>query len=417
MCKKIYLDKEHLYDLYWNRGLSQKAVAKIFGCSVDTVARNLIDYGIPSHPIGYKHTIQKVFLSDYQRDILYGALLGDGCICGHPRGRNYQFVYTSKSKQHVDYVCAPFLDFGVREGIKYTSVYDKRTCKTYSRYTFRTMYDILFTEEYHRWYVDGVKHIPANLVLNPTICLIWYIGDGCLCNGRASQHIKLSTHCFNLSELQNIILPQLHAFEPSLVHCGEGKDGRDQYFVYIPHKHIQEFLSYIGQCPFDDYLYKWGYRTYARSVPVNHTDLESTFCKMYLEGISYYHIAKQCNVSPNVVKYYLVKRGIYKSKYKDRTKHALICYSDGVPICIYLSASAASSALGISVTTLHGRIHRGTIIGGISWKYYRNLSVDERNVLDNIVGEFFNEDSAVLEMPILKGDDRNYVDQYIFVGE
>lgn len=44
--------------------LSQKKVADIIGCSIDTVRQNLKDYNIPIHIPNYHAHEQKVFLND-----------------------------------------------------------------------------------------------------------------------------------------------------------------------------------------------------------------------------------------------------------------------------------------------------------------------------------------------------------------
>lgn len=184
MSRKIILDKEKLNDLYCIKMLNQKDVAKELGCSVDTVRQNLKDYSIESHTPNYHAHEQKVFLNDKQRNYLYGAMLGDGCLVKTSRSINSQFVYTSKSFQHVEFISIPFQDILYNEGIKYITYNDKRTNKAYERYTFRTITDIGFEKERKLWYPDGIKHIPNSLKLNSIICLIWYIGDGGICNNK-----------------------------------------------------------------------------------------------------------------------------------------------------------------------------------------------------------------------------------------
>lgn len=106
--KKIILNKDELYQLYWEQMLSQKKIADIIGCSIDTVRQNLRDYNIPIHIPSYHAHEQKVFLNNLQLDYLYGAMLGDGCLYKAKKGINSQLIYTSKSYQHVEYVSKPF---------------------------------------------------------------------------------------------------------------------------------------------------------------------------------------------------------------------------------------------------------------------------------------------------------------------
>ena len=294
--------------------LSQKKIANIKGCSIDTVRQNLRDYNIPIHIPSYHAHEQKVFLNDLQLDYLYGAMLGDGCLYKAKNGVNSQFIYTSKSYHHVEFVAKPFESILYKEGIKYCSQFDKRTGKTYDRYTFRTITDKCFKKERELWYPDGIKHIPNNLKLNPTICLIWYIGDGGICNLKRSQHIKLSTQCFNKEEQEDILISQLSDFEASLTKGDMSKDHVQQYFILIPRRKMTEFFNYIGECPFTDYLYKWNFTEYSNKISAPQIENEKYFIKLYLLGLKCRQIAEVFDVDFNTVKSYLVKNNIYKGE-------------------------------------------------------------------------------------------------------
>lgn len=294
--------------------LSQTNVAKELGCSVDTVRQNLRDYNISAHTPNYHAHEQRVFLSDKQKNYLYGAMLGDGCLSKTNHSVNSQFIYTSKSFQHVAFVSKPFENILYKEGIKYTSYHDYRTNKNYDRYIFRTITDIGFEFERKFWYPDNIKHIPNSLKLNPVICLIWYIGDGGICNNNRSQYIKLSTHCFSKEEQEDILLPQLHSFNAQLMKSDKNFDGKQQYYIYIPHFKMLDFLDYIGTCPFDDYMYKWNFKDYQNKVSVSQTDNEKYFIRLYLLGLKCKQIAEVYDVDFNTVKKYLIKNGIYKGE-------------------------------------------------------------------------------------------------------
>ena len=98
---------------------------------------NLKEYDIPIHTPNYHAHEQKVFLTELQKNYLYGAMLGDGCLMQTKRSQNSQFGYTSKSYQHVEFVSKPFNDILYLSGIKHTTYCDNRTNKTYERYGFR----------------------------------------------------------------------------------------------------------------------------------------------------------------------------------------------------------------------------------------------------------------------------------------
>lgn len=251
---------------------------------------------------------EKIILTEKQKEVLDGALLGDGCLYLHTNGKNAQFTYLSKSREHVEYVGKYFQEYWSGEGIKDTSYIDERTNKEYFRSQIKTYTNETFTEQYNRWYKNGIKHLPQDLVLTPLICLIWYVGDGGICHANRTEYIKLSTQCFSKEEQETILLPQLIQFEASLI-----KTDNNQYFIYIPRRKEKEFLDYIGSCPFNDYKYKWEITPYKNTKPKNHKEHEMEFCEMYKNGMTYYAIAKHFNIEPNAVKYYLKKHNLYQN--------------------------------------------------------------------------------------------------------
>ena len=67
------MDKNELHQKYVVEKLSQAKTAKYFNCSIDTVVRNLKDYGIKAHKQGAWCVSNRVELSEYQRNKLCGA--------------------------------------------------------------------------------------------------------------------------------------------------------------------------------------------------------------------------------------------------------------------------------------------------------------------------------------------------------
>ena len=163
-------------------------------------------------------------LSKEQLEVLYGAMLGDGCLVKHKNGTNALFSYLSKSRQHVEFVANYFKEYWSATEIKDGEYYDIRTHKSYYNSRIRTHSLEIFTKEYNRWYRDGYKHIPKDLKLTPLMCLVWYIGDGCICNSKKTQYIKLATQCFLMEEQQEILIPQLQEFEDKLIKADPSKN-------------------------------------------------------------------------------------------------------------------------------------------------------------------------------------------------
>ncbi|MBQ8626407.1 MAG: hypothetical protein IJ419_09645 [Agathobacter sp.] len=346
MANKIILDPNELYQKYKIEHLSQKQLAKYFHCSVDTIVRNLRDCNIISNT-NSDYVNPPIMLTPVQKEVLYGALLGDGSLAKHKNSVNTCLSYGSKSRQHVEFVMHYFKQYITQSGIHQRFVFDARTNKTYTGFYFRTINNTAFEQERKHWYKNR-KTIPLDLTLTPLVCLIWYIGDGCICRAQRTEYIKLATHCFSKCEQEQILLPQLSHFNAHLIKAGVSKDGHQQYAIKIPREKMRAFLEFIGPCSFEDYLYKWDARNYVYAPPTNHTDSEDAFCRLYLDGKSYYEIAKQFGVEPAAVRYYLIKRGIYKTPSKYKNAIVVVDRASGNSISCYLSMEQAAKQLGAS---------------------------------------------------------------------
>lgn len=347
MTNKIILDSNELYQKYKIEHLSQAKLAKYFHCSVDTIVRNLKDYNIESNT-NSDYVAPPIVLTPIQKEVLYGALLGDGSLAKYKDSVNTCLSYGSKSRQHVEFVMRYFKQYVAPSGICCHSVFDTRTNKTYAGFYFRTINNSTFEQEREHWYVNGKKVIPADLELTPLVCLIWYIGDGTLCHSGRSESIRLATNCFSKSEQEQILIPQLLQFDAHLLKKGVGKDGKMQYCITIPRHKVCDFLNYIGPCPFDDYSYKWATREYINKPPQNHTALEETFCELYLKGYSYYQIAKQFHVDPAVVRHYLRKRNIYVLPDENRNAIVVVGKDNGSYLYFFKSMQEAAQQLNFS---------------------------------------------------------------------
>lgn len=253
---------------------------------------------------------EKIILTSMQKEVLYGALLGDGCLSKHKNASNATFSYISKSRQHVEFVANYFSEYWSGEKIKDFSRFDERTNKTYSGSRVKTYSNKSFTEEYDKWYKNGIKTIPIDLKITPLTCLIWYVGDGCISNGKRTQNIKLSTQCFSKEDQEKILLPQLKDFEASLMKADISKNGQQQYFIYIPKRKIKKFLDYIGPCPFSDYQYKWDYQEYKNFSLSQNPEFIQNIIELFNNGMSAGTIAKHFGVDRSTVVKYLIQNGL-----------------------------------------------------------------------------------------------------------
>ena len=333
---------------------------------------------------------EPIILTQEQQEALNGALLGDGSLVIHKNCTNAYFTYTSKSQQHVEFIAKYFRPYmSNNQEVRYMNYFDKRTDKTYERYVLKTGTNITFTNIYNKWY-NGIKHIPKDLILTPLTCLIWYIGDGNM--ELRTTYIRIATDCFLKQELEEIILPQLKQFEASL---DRGKNDLNHpdlnWRVYIPHRHVKEFLSYIGNCPFPDYEYKWNVKEYINSIPRKTSEeTKKKVVELYKQGVNYYQAAKALDIEPATARRILIKEEIYTPP-NELTKNAIIAYnSDGTLYNIYISSAEASRQVGISPSLISSVIHgRNKTAAGYTWKKYKDLSDNEQIIIRNQFPNYF----------------------------
>ena len=317
---KIHFDENMLLELkemLYSPKYSKKEICKYFNVSEDVIDRLRKENNFVYNRKEKQY--EEYIFTEKQLEVLQGCLLGDGCLSIHKNSKNANFSYTSKSKEMVEYVYQYFKDLVSSEDIKYSEIYDKRTDKVYTQYRIRTIVHPAFTEIYYKWYIDGDKHIPKDLVLTPTICLFWYLGDGSLSNTGHTSSLNFETHCFNKKEIETVLMSQLKEYSPTLLKVGVSKNGDEQYRLYIYRAYIQQFLDYIGSCPVNYYAYKWYLKPYKNTPPLNHKDKGDIFVELYKNGKTCYEIAKEHGIEINAVKFYIKKAGIYQPKERDKT--------------------------------------------------------------------------------------------------
>ena len=142
--RKITIPYDILYNLYVVQNMSQQKIAENLGYCVDVIARQLKEHNITSHTQKDWMQNKEIILSENQIGVLYGALLGDGCLWKSKNGLNAQFTYASKSHQHVKFVYDSLGNVVCGQDIQYYEYFDKRTEKTYGRYSFRTEHNPSF---------------------------------------------------------------------------------------------------------------------------------------------------------------------------------------------------------------------------------------------------------------------------------
>lgn len=146
-------------------------------------------------------------LTEPQKDILVGSLLGDGRLECRSKTGTARFRVHHADSQH-SYVLWKYLFFKelVMCAPWSTDWLDKRFQRTYRSWFFHTITSSLFRPTLTRFYLNGTKIVPIDIVQNltPLAIAVWVMDDGCLSN----KSLILNTQSFTLSE-QRLLLTAL----------------------------------------------------------------------------------------------------------------------------------------------------------------------------------------------------------------
>ena len=119
-------------------------------------------------------------LSERQKAIVIGTLLGDGCL--ETNGR-YVRLRTDHSERQKKYVFWKFYQIhNLTSGRpRFVEYYDKRTRKIYKHWRFDTISTEKFTPYKNLFYANGKKQVPLNikeLLIKPLSIAVWFMDDG-----------------------------------------------------------------------------------------------------------------------------------------------------------------------------------------------------------------------------------------------
>lgn len=137
-------------------------------------------------------------LTQRQREILIGTLLGDAHLEKNGRYSRVRIDHYDKHKAYIFWLAQELLPFSLKPR-KIVEV-DKRNDKQYSRWHFSTKSLPIFDEFRTLFYQNGRKIIPPSLdtLLSPLSLAIWYMDDGF--RRRDSKGFYLCTSSFTEEE-------------------------------------------------------------------------------------------------------------------------------------------------------------------------------------------------------------------------
>lgn len=187
---------------------------------------------------------QELVLSEFQKQVLTGYLLGDGHIetWNNSQVARLKVEQGLVQKDFVDWLFDVFGEFvKTPPRLKEKSVY------------FNTLSSSQFYVFHRIFYLNGKKIIPndLNLLLTPISLAIWFMGDGSVKSNETNGRI-INTHAFSEAEVNKIclLLKEKFSLQASI---RRQKDGLQ---IYISAKSAIIFKDLIAKHLLPSFYYK-----------------------------------------------------------------------------------------------------------------------------------------------------------------
>jgi recombination protein RecA len=151
--------------------------------------------------------LRTIPISDRERQVIIGSLLGDGSITLTKQGRG--MLNVCQTIKHSEYFYwkrrqMPRLFFPDHNVQHIRRV--KRGRMNESLYCYSIVRDVL-TDLRRKFYPKGKKIVPASIIedLSPLAIAVWHMDDGYMSKRGNSIHFILATNCFDRKSINRLI--------------------------------------------------------------------------------------------------------------------------------------------------------------------------------------------------------------------
>lgn len=191
--------KKEIVDSLLEENKTYDEIAQIIGVTRNSVGRFCRKHYGCLEDRG-KSTRQSINISDTQKQILFGGLLGDFCLV--PHNKTFRGIVNHSIKQ-IEYAKYLHNSLSNITGI-FREIKVKTNNKIYDECSFTIKPNIQLKTFYNSFYKDfgGKKDIPHDLsLLTPLAISIWFMDDGFLLDNGHSKTLGFSTCSFSLEGL------------------------------------------------------------------------------------------------------------------------------------------------------------------------------------------------------------------------
>ena len=201
--------------------------------------------------VNIRHKEKKLIfsLSDRQRNILIGSLLGDANI--HKKGRESRVFFKHSINQ------LPLLEWKRQEFDEITGMAIDRfkqnvKDKQYEFVQFVTLTHSSFTQLHRIFYKKKKKVVPKNihqLLKDPISLAVWIMDDG----AKDNLGLTIQTHSFRTKEVERLILMLKKNF--NLITTP--RKNRGKVIIYFPKSQISDLWKIVKIYILPEYRYKF----------------------------------------------------------------------------------------------------------------------------------------------------------------
>jgi len=257
---KLYQDRDWLYQQYVAEEKSTCKISKEIHVAKATIWKWLNRHNIQTRSrseafhIARRHSVD---ISQYLMSIIEGELLGDGSMAVAKYGLSARYKHGSKHLKYLEWLSGEMKNNGIMQtGRILHRIHPlMNNCETWH---YTSLFYTEFLDIRNRFYPNGIKIVPGDIVLNQINLRQFFIGDGSLIHDDRSDNIRpyavISTYAFDKRSMDTLI-NQLKGlgFLASIM-----TDNR----IRIGARSTKDFIEYISPCPAaieDIYGYKFSY--------------------------------------------------------------------------------------------------------------------------------------------------------------
>ncbi|MBI2676848.1 MAG: hypothetical protein HYX21_02805 [Candidatus Yanofskybacteria bacterium] len=201
----------------------------------------------------YKKTLK---LSEFQRQVLVGTLLGDGCLETQNNGRTYRLKieHSIAQKDYVVWKYQVFKNFILSEPRIHKRISYGLLRKNYC---FSTVSHRSLRFYGQQFYKNGKKTMPKIIskIISPLALAVWFMDDGSI---KSKQHKALVIHSqsFNKQDLLKIVevLDKKYGINSTLRKREDGSG----YILYLLSKTVEKFIDLVKENILPSMKYKLG---------------------------------------------------------------------------------------------------------------------------------------------------------------